>query len=44
MVNGISPSVSCSDCLLSDGDRVEWVYTCDMGQDLGLGISGEGGA
>lgn len=44
LVNGISPSVSCSDCLLSDGDRVEWVYTCDMGQDLGLGISGEGGA
>lgn len=44
LVNGVSPSVSCSDCLLSDGDRVEWVYTCDMGQDLGLGISGEGGA
>ena len=44
LVNGVSPSMSCSDCLLSDGDRVEWVYTCDMGQDLGLGVPGEGGA
>ena len=35
LVNGVSPSCSCSEYLLQPGDRVEWVYTCDMGQDVG---------
>lgn len=34
-VNGIFPGVGCSLCKLADGDVVEWVYTCDMGQDVG---------
>ena len=38
-INGESPSVGCSDYQLSDGDRVEFAYTCDMGADLGLDFS-----
>lgn len=33
-VNGASPSVSCGEYVLADGDRVEWLYTCAMGEDL----------
>ncbi len=33
-VNGESPSVNCADYRLSDGDRIEWLYTCEMGNDL----------
>lgn len=29
-VNGEMPSVSAADCILSDGDRVEWRYCLDM--------------
>jgi hypothetical protein len=35
MVNGEFPSVGCSLCKLKNGDTVEWVYTCDMGRDVG---------
>lgn len=34
-VNGEFPQCSCSDYVLSDGDVVEWKYTCDLGRDLG---------
>ena len=34
-VNGETPSQSCDSVPLKDGDRVEWLYTCDMGNDLG---------
>lgn len=34
-VNGIFPNYGCSRCELSDGDKVEWVYTCDLGADVG---------
>lgn len=33
-VNGVSPSVNCGEYVLSDGDRIEWLYTCDLGYDL----------
>lgn len=33
-VNGDSPNVSASEYRLSDGDRVQWLYTCDLGNDL----------
>ncbi len=33
-VNGVSPNTSASDCLLRDGDAVEWRYTCDLGGDV----------
>lgn len=34
-VNGLFPQQGCSSYLLSDGDVVEWVYTCDLGKDIG---------
>lgn len=34
-VNGEFKNVSCSDVDLKDGDRVEWVYTTDLGEDVG---------
>lgn len=33
-VNGEIPSVSCDEYMLSDGDIVEWLYTCNLGNDL----------
>ncbi len=33
-VNGVSPSYGCGDYVLKDGDRIEWLYTCDLGRDL----------
>ena len=34
-VNGWFPNYGCSSYYLSDGDVIEWVYTCDLGQDVG---------
>lgn len=34
-VNGIFPQYGCSKYELSDGDCIEWVYTCDLGRDVG---------
>ncbi len=34
-VNGSSPSVGCGNYQLSDGDEIQWLYTCDLGNDLG---------
>lgn len=33
-VNGDTPFMMCSEYKLSDGDRIEWLYTCDLGNDL----------
>ncbi len=33
-VNGETPSVGCGSYRLCDGDRVEWLYTCELGGDL----------
>ena len=33
-VNGETPGYSCSKYFLSDGDVIEWLYTCDLGDDL----------
>ena len=33
-VNGISPSRNSGDYVLSDGDVIEWLYTCELGHDL----------
>lgn len=37
-VNDWFPGYGCSRYLLSAGDRVEWVYTCNLGADVGNGI------
>ena len=34
-VNGEFKSYGCSDCKLNNGDIIEWVYTCDLGKDVG---------
>lgn len=34
-VNGWFPNYGCSRYVLQDGDTVEWVYTCDLGADVG---------
>ena len=33
-VNGWFPNYGCSKYVLNNGDRIEWVYTCDLGNDL----------
>jgi len=35
MVNGKFPDYGCSKFVLRDGDVIEWVYTCDLGRDVG---------
>lgn len=35
-VNGESPSVGCGSYELSDGDNIQWHYTCEMGKDLDI--------
>ena len=34
-VNGWFPNYGCSRYQLKDGDVIEWVYTCDLGYDVG---------
>lgn len=34
-VNGWFPNYGCSRYQLKDGDKIEWVYTCDLGEDVG---------
>lgn len=40
-VNGDFKNVGCDNCMLKDGDNVEWLYTCDLGADIGNGYTGE---
>ena len=34
MVNSKVPSYGCSQYILKDGDKIEFVYTCDLGKDI----------
>ena len=34
-VNGWFPNYGCSSYTLKDGDKIEWVYTCNLGKDVG---------
>lgn len=34
-VNGESPSVSSGACRIHSGDKVEWIYSCNLGKDVG---------
>lgn len=34
-VNGAFPDVGCQSCTVSDGDVIEWLYTTEIGRDLG---------
>lgn len=39
-VNGWFPNYGSSRYQLKDGDEVNWVYTCDLGEDVGGGYAG----
>jgi hypothetical protein len=43
-VNGEFASEGCSLYLLKAGDKVEWLYTCDLGRDIGGANASLGGA
>ncbi len=34
-VNGVYPGLGCSDYKLSEGDKIVFSFTCDLGEDLG---------
>ncbi len=38
-VNDWFPNYGCSRYMLSDGDTIEFLYTCDLGKDIGGGMS-----
>lgn len=42
-VNGWFPGYGCSSYKLKEGDKVEWVYTCDLGTDVGGNYSARNG-
>lgn len=42
-VNGWFPNYGCSRYALKDGDEIRWVYTCDLGDDVGGGYAAGGG-
>lgn len=39
-VDGKFPNYGCSKYLLEDGQTIEWVYTCDLGRDVGCDWEG----
>lgn len=39
-VNGWFPNYGCSSYYLKDGDEIVWVYTCDLGDDVGGSVGG----
>ena len=41
-VNGEFPNYGCSAYALQDGDVICWVYTCDLGEDVGGGSAASG--
>ena len=41
-VDGEYPNYGCSKYTLKDGQNIEWVYTCDLGRDVGCEWVGEG--
>ena len=34
-VNGAFPNYGCGTCKVKSGDRIQWIYTCDLGRDIG---------
>lgn len=43
-VNGWFPNYGSSRYRLRNGDKIEWVYTCDLGRDVGDNYMGNGGS
>lgn len=42
-VNGEFPNYGCSQYKVKKGDKIEWVYTCDLGKDVGGEYSAKNG-
>ena len=42
-VNGEFPNFGCSKYILKNGDRIEFVYTCDLGKDVGNSYTANNG-
>ena len=40
-VNDVFPSVGCNSYDLHDGDTIKFLYTCDLGADIGNEFTGE---
>ena len=40
-VDGEYPNFGCSKYELKDGQNIEWIYTCDLGEDVGCEWVGE---
>lgn len=38
-VNGAFPNYGCSSYRLKNGDRIEFIYTCDLGADIGASVN-----
>lgn len=38
-VNGEQPSVSCDEYKIKNGDKIEWIYTCNLGEDITVDYS-----
>jgi len=38
-VNGWFPNYGCSRYVIKEGDIIEWIYTCDLGRDIGGGLN-----
>ena len=43
-VNGVFPNFGSSKYTIEPGDKIEWIYTCDLGRDIGGGHAAEGQA
>lgn len=37
-VNGEFPSFGCNQYEVKSGDKIEWLYSCDLGRDIGAGM------
>ncbi len=37
-VNGVFPNLGCSSYTVKNGDKIEWLYTCDLGEDIGAEV------
>lgn len=42
-VNGWYANYGCSRYIVQEGDEIEWIYTCDLGRDIGADWAGQNG-
>lgn len=42
-INGVAPNYGCSKYKLKDGDKLEWIYTCNLGSSTAYTTNNAGG-